>query len=112
MGRMISVFVLGALVATGAFTALNHHFIRTSDGLIVERKSEAGVADTWADTRAWGPVDYLKRPAITKALARHGLGKLFGQTTVEQGKQAIDESLEQSKKALGDGIDRLREAVQ
>ncbi|MDR0966346.1 MAG: hypothetical protein LBM75_07595 [Myxococcales bacterium] len=72
-------FILGFLCAAALYVGLHYQFIRTSDDLIVVRKSEIGFLNTVVDIRDWTVGDFLKNPAITKTLAARGLGKLVDQ---------------------------------
>lgn len=107
MKKLIVVFLLGIGCAAGLFGALNYHFIRTPKQLVVERKSELTFADTYVDTREWGPVAYMKNPRIAKALARHGMKDLLGDSkdASEKAEKEAKRLIEDGQKALGDALE-------
>jgi hypothetical protein len=108
MKRFLTIFLLGFAVAGGLFAAFNYHFIRTSKGLVVERKSEAGFADTFADTREWGPIDYLKNPTVARALMRSGMKELTSESEKAADKAAKEAGrlLDESQKAVGEALEK------
>lgn len=108
MKKILTIFLLGFLCAAGLFGGLNHHFIRTSKGLVIERKSELGFADTYVDTRSWGPIDYLKNPKVTKALMRGGFKDVSSEGEDAAGEAAKEAGrlLDESQKALGDALEQ------
>jgi hypothetical protein len=102
MKKVLSAFVVGALVATGLFGSLSYHFIRTRDGLVVERKSEFTFTDTFVDTRAWGLTDYVKHPRIGGILLKRRL---------QGAADSAADALEKGKKALDDGLEKVQEKL-
>jgi len=113
MKKALLLFLLGFSVAGGLFASLNYHFILTSERLVVERKRELGFENTIVDARGWGPVDYLRHPAVSAALARHGLKQLFDQagSSTEEAATKTQGALEKGKQALEKGLDKIGEKV-
>ena len=87
---MKRLIVLVILVAAALYGALSYHVILTRDGLVFEHKEELMFDDTFADTRHWGPVDWLKHPRVAKALARRNsldLSKVAGDAIEKAGQE-------------------------
>jgi hypothetical protein len=63
-------------VAVLAAVAMNYHFMLTKNGLKVIKKASWGVADTFVDTRNWGPIDWMKHADILDAMVNDTLNDL------------------------------------
>lgn len=59
----IVVIAVAALV----IIAMNFHFILAKDGPRVIKKVSWGAADTFVDTRDWGPLDWMTHTDVLKA---------------------------------------------
>ena len=54
-------------VAAIVIIAINFHFMLTKDGPKVIKKVRWGAADTFVDTRDWGPLDWITHTDVLKA---------------------------------------------
>lgn len=113
MKRVLAIFLLGFTTATGVFAAFRYHFILTSQGFVVERKSELALEDTFIDARRWGFIDYLKHPHIAGILARNSAKGLLdaADDAVDRAAQTSKAAIEKSRKALGDGLEKAGRKV-
>lgn len=106
MKKVLIAFLLGFACCAGIFGALSYHFILTKERLVVERKGELGLENTFVDTRSWGVGDYFKNPKVAAILARSGIKRAF-----ESGGKQTDEAIEAAKKAVDDGLEKVQESM-
>jgi hypothetical protein len=74
-GLMIPGIII-VVAAVIAVIAMNFHFMLTKDGPKVIKKARWGAADTFVDTRDWGPVDWMKHADIMDAMFSDTIDKL------------------------------------
>src|SRR5690242_3098183 len=103
MKKVLTIFVLGFLVAAGLGFAANYSVIRSNDGWFLERKDKMTLEDAYVDTRNWGLGDFLKHPAIAAALTARGFKKAFKEEAPSVGDKA-KEAVEKGRKAVADGL--------
>lgn len=72
IGLFIAVVIFFAIFIGVLF---NYHFVMTDDGFRVVEKIHWGAKDTFADTRDWGPMDWLNHSEVGKALLNREVDK-------------------------------------
>jgi hypothetical protein len=55
---------------------MNYHFIMTDNGFKMIKKVRWTTTDTFADTRDWGPIDWMKHGDLMKAMLGDTVDKL------------------------------------
>jgi hypothetical protein len=69
---LVVIIVIAAL----AVIAMNYHFMITDDGPKVIKKIRWGTADTFVDTRDWGPIDWMKHHEVMDAMLSDTIDEL------------------------------------
>jgi len=104
MKKLLVAFLLGA----GLFAALSYHVILTSGDqpLVIERKGEMGFAETFVDTRGWGPIDWLNHPRVLTIVTKHGIQSRLDS---DGASKAAKDAVEKLRKAIDEGLDKVQE---
>lgn len=72
---------VGLFVAFVVFLAIligvlfNYHFLMTDDGFEVVKKIHWGAKDTFANTKDWGPIDWLEHDEVGRALVNREIDR-------------------------------------
>lgn len=102
------MFLLGFLVCAGlGFGALKLHFIQTRKGFVIWPKTDLTLEDTYADTRNWGPVQYLKHPRIALALLERK--KAFSKDHYKEMERSFKKNRKEFEKSLEKELDKLED---
>jgi hypothetical protein len=91
MGKMFVCLVGVVLGGGGMFFSYNYHVVRAEkEWLCVPRKS-TGLADVYADVRAWRAADWQQHGDLARSLVAHGRGDLV---VVPAARGLLDDVLE------------------
>jgi hypothetical protein len=60
--------VVGVLILIALL--FNYHFVITKKGMRVVEKESWGAKDTFANTKNWGPLDWVEHEELLKALGK------------------------------------------
>lgn len=79
MKRFLGIALVAFLLGAGSmYAGFSYHVVRAPNELVVVRKSQPALNESYVDIRAWEVSDWISHPHIAQALAnqdRHDLIK-------------------------------------
>jgi hypothetical protein len=82
--RKFLLFCFGVIVGGGLVGfAFEYHVLRTQNGVVLIRKSPAGLGDQFLDVRNWKYSDWQAHPELVQSVVAHGRGDLIGPSSNE-----------------------------
>lgn len=88
--RKVLLFVFGMIVGGGIVGfAFEYHVVRTQNGVVLIRKTPAGLGDPYADVRNWKYSDWQAHPELVEAVVTHGRSDLIGPSSKELLREVI-----------------------
>ena len=91
MKKIVAVVIGLAVLAGLVYWSAAHHAVRTDQGVLVVAKRYLGIADTFADVRAWSSADFDGHPDLQAALVSGGYGDLLSDLKARERQAALDD---------------------
>lgn len=90
MSRFTS-FVLGMIVGAGLLAgAMNYHFVRSEQGLLMVPKVTKGLADSYVDIREFNLTDWQEHRALAAALIQSDKAELLADSSLSNFRNSIN----------------------
>ena len=77
MRNFLLGIVIGWITLSGVY---QFHLVRNDDGFMIVPKNEASVAESYADIRDWGPLDWTEHPILVQSMIEQGHKDLISTT--------------------------------
>ena len=91
MKKIVAVVIGLAVLAGLVYWSAAHHAVRTDQGVLVVAKRYLGIADTFADVRAWSSADFDGHPDLKAALISGGYEGLLADLKARERQAALDD---------------------
>jgi hypothetical protein len=82
MKRIFWLLCGTVLGASGMWTSMNYHVLRTKDGITFVPKYQARLDSTFVDVRAWGVTEWTEHPELVLTLQKNDRTDIIGDAQV------------------------------